>query len=492
MPSRRFDRVAIPAAMFVVVWSVIRASVQSITIDEATTYTHFVSESWATQWYPTSTNHPLNTALIRLLVAMFGLSHLTMRLPALLGGVLYVIASFRLSRLLIETPLLRLAAFGCLIFNPFVMDYLVAARGYGLALGFLMTGLYFLLRWRDHGDAVRGGIFLGLSVCSNFSFGLINAAVLVAALMVHRESGSLWDRLKVQAAAVGAFVIAMLAAAGSAIAQFPREQLYYGSKSLREMISSIAEPVFYTLNPELVNPLLGRILTWLKPVDVALFGALLLGAAAVLAGRRVWQPVKQSAAAFRVMRTVTGAIAGAFVAHWLAFRLLKIPMPLDRTGIFFVPLSILAVAMLPRLASQGRMGTILRAGAIATLLFGSVFFIGCLRLRYFKQWKFGADVKSAYWVLDDLHRRYGITAAVASWEYSQSLNFYRAMYHDRTMPEFQDLDSFPPGACAYVVDEDWQSDVIAREHLQIYYRAPVSTMVIAVRPLKPCMGAPSE
>ncbi|HEV3198190.1 MAG TPA: hypothetical protein VGZ73_09790 [Bryobacteraceae bacterium] len=36
---------------------------------------------------------------------------------------------------------MQLALFVCLVYNPFVMDYLVSARGYSLALAFLMAAI---------------------------------------------------------------------------------------------------------------------------------------------------------------------------------------------------------------------------------------------------------------------------------------------------------------------------------------------------------------
>jgi len=72
---------------------------------------------------------------------IFGTSELTVRLPALLGATLYITASYRLCRLLSRSLVLQLALFVCLVYNPFIFDYLVTARGYALALGLLMWAI---------------------------------------------------------------------------------------------------------------------------------------------------------------------------------------------------------------------------------------------------------------------------------------------------------------------------------------------------------------
>ena len=80
-------------ALFAIVWAVIRACVQSITMDEADTYAWFVATS--NVWYPFSNNHILNTLLMWVSTHAFGPSVIAIRAPALLGATFYVgICSF--------------------------------------------------------------------------------------------------------------------------------------------------------------------------------------------------------------------------------------------------------------------------------------------------------------------------------------------------------------------------------------------------------------
>jgi hypothetical protein len=77
-------------ALFAIFWAILRACVQSITLDEADTYFWFVARSVGYIWYPFSNNHVLNTLLMWISTRALGNSIITVRAPALIGAILYV------------------------------------------------------------------------------------------------------------------------------------------------------------------------------------------------------------------------------------------------------------------------------------------------------------------------------------------------------------------------------------------------------------------
>src|SRR5579859_2741046 len=77
------------AALFAILLAIVRARVQAITVDEASTYLWWVSGPYY-PWSPSSNNHVLNSLLMWVSTHAFGVSSLTVRTPALLGATLYI------------------------------------------------------------------------------------------------------------------------------------------------------------------------------------------------------------------------------------------------------------------------------------------------------------------------------------------------------------------------------------------------------------------
>ena len=66
-----------------------RAISQAVTLDEADSFNNFANEN---AFYPSSSNHVLNSFLTRSATQAFGISQFTLRLPSLLGAALYLLA----------------------------------------------------------------------------------------------------------------------------------------------------------------------------------------------------------------------------------------------------------------------------------------------------------------------------------------------------------------------------------------------------------------
>ena len=468
--SVRHDIVLIVLACFALAWVVARACVQSVTIDEADSYLGFVTSDWRTQWYPSSGNHVLNTILMRIFTSVFGLSHLTLRGGAITGSVIYVAAVYAIAVRFARDAWVRRPLFICLVFNPFIMDYLVAARGYSLALGLLFTSLYLMADAVEDdcvdSRSVAASVCAGLSVTANFTFAWVNAAALLMFVI--------WGCRRTWRAPLAILLPAFLAlnlVCGSTIWNFPRSQLYFGSSSLREMWNSMVSTTFDSLNPFVVNPLVSRCLELVAPVLPYAFVALCLAQFAT-------GSVRAAKAERRFALPLLGILALALAAHWLAYRIAKIPLPKSRTGIFFVPLAVLLLGLA---AANRAAPRALHLSAVVLLVTASVYFTGCLRLSYFKEWDFDIDVKEAFAVLREINRREPLHDVFSDWRYSSSLNFYRVLYHEDSLGTFAFEPKWPVDKRAYVI---WLPDgesFIAEQHLQLVYRSRRSDLVIALR-----------
>jgi hypothetical protein len=458
---RSYSPLILPVtAIFALLWAVARACVQSITIDEADTYHFWVARHDPSHWEAASNNHVLNSLLMRLFTSVFGVSHLSVRAPALLGAGLYILAAYLLCRKL--TPELRLQwpVFVCLVYNPFIFDYLVAARGYALALGFLMCTLAVAAYTRlDAAPCALCSVCAALSFAANFAFAFVDAFAMLA-ILTWACAGTQETRTRVRLLGAcllpGLLVSVFLSV--PAVLHWPKGQLGYGAHSLGEMFATIARASLYRLNPQIVNPLLYLLLDHVKPF--------LLPALLVLA---VWQWVRSRPA---ISGALLGIVAAAVGAHWLLLKLFRVPLPMDRTAIWIVPLCVLAIGA----AAAGRR-------ALTVMLYVmSFYFMLCLRLNYFKEWDWDADVNKIYPVLAWYNHTYGTRDVASNWMYGAALNFYRLQSGGESFGEIESPVQLPTDRSLYVLDFPCDEDFIRQQHLRVVYHAPNTDAVVAVRP----------
>ena len=434
---------------------------------------------------------------MRLSIFMFGLSNLTVRIPVLIGGFLYIFSAFRITVLIADGQILRWALFVCLVYNPFTMDYLVAARGYGLALGFLCLALYIFAGAviRPDADAPTEresisratGISIcgGLTVCANYSFGyaaaftmLVSAAFLAQTFRRQRAGIQAWGRLAAAFALPAMTVLLVLA--GSALTRFPRDQLFWGSNSMKESWKDVSHACWDDLNPNLVNPLLAQLFGFFQRhlfQGVAIVGGLHL---LLIAGR----PVKESSSKSRLR--LAGALAAILaltsLTHWLQFKLFKIPLPYERTALWFVPLATAFVGTMLAIAAFHRLASVVRGCGIAILLTSGLYFVGSLRDAFFQEWRDDSEVNLAFPTVIELCRRLGVREVPADQNLATSLNFYRDVYQVRDVDEFPNFDKLPPGRPIYVLWDPPYADFIKQEGLQVVWRGHTSKLVVAVKP----------
>jgi hypothetical protein len=491
-------------ACFALVWIIHRAYVQSITLDEANTFLRWVAPNVPAHWEPHSNNHVLNSTLMRLCIWLFGLSQMTVRAPALMGGVVYILAMFRLCSLLASGRVFRWALFVCFVCNPFIMDYLVAARGYGMALGFLGLAIYLFagMLLEERGGIGERDILkrsaaisacIALSICASYTFAyacsflLLAAGSLAGVRLVKQKRGISLTLLRLAAACSLPGIIILAVFAGSALTRFPREQLFWGTDSLLESWRDIREASFVELNPHLVNPLLAGFFDVFKRYLFRALAAFGTGYIFLLfvARRELREPHAKSR--LLLATSLTAVLTLTVAAHWLQFKLMKIPLPLERTSIFVVPiatalagasLSVRLPDLVPRFQ---RMAWAIRTFGIAILLMSGFYFIGEIRDSYFREWREGAEVKAAFPVIVDLCRRDGVREVASDPNLASSLNFYRALHRVNDLEEFRSCETMPADHSVYVVLESRYREFVQTKGLQVAWRGAASDLVVLVR-----------
>jgi len=472
---------------------IVRACLQSVTLDEADSFLLFAGQSWPAQWYPSSGNHVLNTLLERLAATIFGVNELTLRVPAILGAMIYIAAALYLCRRLTTRRLLQWPLFIALVYNPMVLDYLIAARGYSLASGFLLAALAVMASVILAGQLEPAilrrkcawiSVLLALSVSANFSFAIADALVLLLFALWAARSQENTRRARARLA-VSCFlpgVAVGFVLVGSVVLDWPKGQLYFGSNSLSEMTQGLVSASFDQLNPDMLNPLL---LKWLGKLQhvLPLLGTLALVALVGSVELERWRSKKPSAAPLLTFARLLTAIAVAtLLVHWIAFHTFQLLLPKDRTGLFFVILFTLIFGSALALRFESPRKDPVRWVGAAVLILVAAYFAGCLRLGYFKEWRFDADTKQLYWAAVDANRRCGVREFATHWMYPGVLNFYKRSYGNSSLEFPSDSTKpLPVDKAGYVLNDPENAGFIQTQGLKILFRGGRSDAVLAVR-----------
>jgi hypothetical protein len=196
-------------------------------------------------------------------------------------------------------------------------------------------------------------------------------------------------------------------------------------------------------------------------------------------------PKKEYAYLMRLGASIAAITVLTIFIHWLALRILHVLMPLERTALYIAPFTALVVGCVAAIPLGTRTGEACRGVLRVVVLGVAVLFLLCMRLNYFKEWKFDADVKRVHDVLVIYRQRYGIDGVPVNWRYFSSLKFYDRMANTSIGADDDTTKSCPPGKLAYVLYYPDEERFIHSQNLKVIYRGEFSDVVIAVDPSVP-------
>lgn len=164
------------SAIVLLLCSVLRAVYVPITIDEARSILDFSSRSvWNIISFgedcASANNHILNTLLIKLSNGVLGPGELAHRFPSLLSHAFFLFFSIRVAGR-VKNMFPSLCLFFLINTQPYLFDFFSLARGYGLAMAFLMMAIYYLLCYAHKSSprlATLCVVFSSMAMLSNFS-----------------------------------------------------------------------------------------------------------------------------------------------------------------------------------------------------------------------------------------------------------------------------------------------------------------------------------
>ncbi|HVX65389.1 MAG TPA: hypothetical protein VHA11_02240, partial [Bryobacteraceae bacterium] len=375
-------------------------------------------------------------------------------------------------------------------------DYLSAARGYGLALGFLFWSLFLLTRYlaEDYDPPrealYRAGLGCGLAIASNLVFLVpVLAAGAVFSLLVllsGRRSGfrsRFWE--VVDRFWGPALVTTFLIVAIPLTRALPRH-FYYGAHTLSEAVQHLAGiSLTHKLSVWRLGHHLPRFDAWLPIAAhfvVPFLSALVALAAIALAYR--WAHTGD----FRALGTreratllVAGTMALSLTALVAANAFLGVLYPLGRTGIYWLPLFPLGVALASAwMWNSGPVGKAAASLAGVFAIIAAGLFIAGFAWDQYPDWRYDAGTRRIAGMVRTLPRP-ASTARLrlcSTWVLEPSLNFYRHKDHlDWIEPVAR--DGLTRECDIYVLLRE-DEHLIAQRHLRSLYRDPVSDQTLAV------------
>ncbi len=160
MESRKTVWLIAAIGTLVFIYVAVRAYILSFTWDESYTFLEFVRRDFYSPLHygeMSANNHLLNTWCMKFMSAFFGNHEFSLRAPNVLAYILYAAFSAKIS-LRFSKPIFVITAFVLLNLDPFLLDFFSLARGYGLSMGFMMAGLFFLYRFVEEGGNTKHAV----------------------------------------------------------------------------------------------------------------------------------------------------------------------------------------------------------------------------------------------------------------------------------------------------------------------------------------------
>ena len=484
-----------------IVINIIRAYQQSITHDEALTYRMFVHHGWRNiLWSFHSNNHVFNSLLIKIAIWIFGVSHFTLRIPALIGGFLYLLAAERLCRTFCRSISGYVLILLALTTSPFILDYLSIARGYSLALGLFMTA--FVLCWLEIQDENKGTCFrryfiisclCALSAASNLSFAFLNASLITAFLLFLSLKEYSFRRSvefpKLRNSLLSLIVpgAILFICINPAIFKYNSDTMYYGSQSWKIAYKSILIPLFDGFSPKLGTPLWREYMAQIAHyIPLFFLIIILLGSIYFLKG----YIIRQSDGFYalddhlKLWGFITSILLILIGMHSAMHSALGVLLPKERTGIYFVPLSILLISVLIEGFQRGVFPKIFRILGRIGLLITVLYFLSCFHFMYFRQWVYDSGTKDIFLYLQSLGEDHKNSGIGINFLLEPSLNFYRDnQYKAYTLPEFT-REGPNKKQALFVLLPSWSDTdriFIKKHSLKVRYQHSFSGAVVMIK-----------
>ena len=528
-PKRRHIRLICALGALVGVLATFRAMTQSLTHDEAMTFHFFQRHAPAGLLdHYVANHHVLHTWLAWVFTNFLGFTEFSLRLPALIGCFLFVAVAYRLITQLALPSMLDFVALALLATCPFVADYFVAARGYGLANAFALCFLVSTLAalgdpdatgWKTRRRWIIGGVFLGLCLGANLTYAWLALGTGLGIILAVALPWPGLRRFGVRCSRLAAFLVLPATVVTAAIVAAPlshakSSNFFVGVVTLRASLSNLVEKcVAYDpgrltelgLDHDIVSRAAVAALPWIAGwIALAVLCSIIALARGVGESRDRFLVVVGLATLIapflfpltQLMQDMDDLPTRIKVDPEIRARLKPTTFyPSGRTGLFWVLLFLVSlISTTERLLARRVLRPMGFAGAaLMTVL--ALWFVAQVQWTHFNEWRYDSNTRT---IFEDLHRRHddldlGRPLVVgAHWFYAPTLNAYHSMHDAGTWLRWIPRETRPDRVCDYyVLRRGWDNDLIDL-FIDVVAEYPESGTVVGVLRVRPAGVGPPQ
>lgn len=384
-----------------------RASHQSIVLDEAYTFNRYLQSWHDVYWLYETNNHVLFSILAKLSIRLFGLSELSLRLPTVIASFFLIFGVYRISEGTVSRTV-RWIALIAISLHPLLLDFSVAARGYGLSITLLVWAIYLAMRPEIQKSYAISGILAALAVSANLTVLPAALGLMVAILIV--EEGAAKARLVKLATFAAPFQAVAIALNLGALRSATLESFSsgFGPAAWQDFLRDIVSNSIHTAHRN-------GFLAFRAPETILAFvllpAVLIFIAAALVRNRRRGESVPAI-----VLLVSLASIVALHYAFGFSY-------PEDRLTLYLILLFAIAWTIA---ANQlgGRAALVAQAAVVALL---AAQFITQFDAYQFTKWKYDRESKTVALKLRDLckNKPAGSVSVSTTWYHQAAMEFYR-------------------------------------------------------------------
>ena len=467
-----------------------KSAVASFTHDESLSFTRYVPlpvMDILTYTPPFTNNHILNTILMKYSARIFGVSEFSLRLPNVLGMLIYLYFSYR--TVSIGKAGRRYASsllFIPMVANPYLIDFFGCARGYGLSVSFMMLSLFYLIRYVERGsqrDIILFNAGSLLAILSNFA--LVNyylSALIALNVLIYTD-----NKFRIQGESLLKYFLKsnktnlVFILLDTIIFYVPFRKIMqgnminFGGKEgfIQDTVLSLVRKSSYDEWPSRFMEIF--LMISIIAISTGLFFYFLINL----------RKVKYLIKAFNHLFIVNTILILVAISTILQHFIFGTDYLMERFGLFLIPLFLLTFVMWLKhwIVHTRSMAPIY--SALVLVVFSCHNLFSNLNVRYYIDWKYDVDTKrvvqalSAHY-LANLNGEENVKCGV-NWLFEPAVNFYRDLYDLQWLAP-ADREGWNPDDDFHYIFQ-WDADMASVED-RIIFRGLESVLLARSSPLQ--------